>query len=298
MNHNASHYRLLVALLLGAMYMLLALWGSYITGSFALLADSGHLLIHNGALLIAFVSSIIAGKKPNHRFSYGYGRMESIGGYTNSLILMAVALYIAYESTTALLSHHGHTEHSHGLTLDASAAVSAIALGGLTLHIISAWVLYKGREQSLNVYAVYLHLLFDIASTLVAFLAGVVSYFTDFDWIDPLAGLIIALLILRSGYNLMKSTLKRLLDAVPDHINYQEVSDELRQIPHVLDVHDVHIRNSSRHGVEISAHLILKESCLHGDHWQKCRAEAEKRLKEKFGITYSVLQLESSCEHE
>lgn len=277
--------------------MLLAFWGSFITGSLALLADSGHLLIHNGALLIAFLSSVIAGKKANERFSYGYGRIEAVGSYTNSLILMVVALYIGYESLSALITDEHH-EHNHGLSLDASFTITVIALCGLGLHIISAWVLYKGREQSLNVYAVYLHLLFDIASTLVAFGAGIISYFTHFDWIDPLAGFVIAMLILRSAYNLMKSTMKRLLDAVPDHIDYKQVSKELGKIPHILSVHDVHIRNSSVHGVELSAHLVLKDSCLHGDHWQKCRSEAEKRLKEKFGITYSVLQLESSCEHE
>jgi cobalt-zinc-cadmium efflux system protein len=299
MDHNASHNRLLIALVLGLTYMFLALIGGYLANSLALFADGGHLLIHNGALIIAFISSVIAGKKANEKFSYGYGRMESIGGYTNSLILMGVALFVAYEAVSALLfdAHHEGHAHDHGLSMDGSLLVSVIALCGLFLHLISAWVLYKGREQSLNVYAVYLHLLFDVASTFVAFLAGIIGYFTAFEWVDSLAGLLIAILIFKSAYNLMKANVKRLLDAVPDHIDYKAVANELSKIPHVKDVHDVYIRNATR-GVEMSAHLVLENDCLHGDHWHKCRAEAEKRLKDKFDIHHTVLQLESACEHD
>jgi cobalt-zinc-cadmium efflux system protein len=224
--------------------------------------------------------------------------MESIGGYTNSLILMAVAIFIGYKAVMSFMGDSHAHDHSHGISLDESLIVSVIALCGLLLHMLSAWILYKGREQSLNVYAVYLHLLYDVASTLVAFIAGIVIFFTGLEWVDPLAGLLIAMLIFRSAYNLLKSTIKRLLDAVPDHIDYKAVANELSKIPHVKDVHDVHIRNSSEHGVELSAHLVLEEACLHGSHWQKCRADAEKRLKDKFGIEHSVLQLESSCEHK
>ena len=295
MDHNSSHHRLLIALVLGAIYMGLAFGGSLLTGSLVLLADAGHLLAHNGALLIAFISSSIASKKPNERFSYGYGRMESVGSYTNSLILMAVALFVGYEAVSSFINNEHYDNHN--ISLNGSLIISGIAVCGLLLHIISARVLYKGRKQSLNVHAVYLHLLFDVASTFVALFAGIIMYYTDLIWIDKIAGLLIAILIFKSAYNLMKSSVKRLLDAVPDHIDYKKVAKELSKIPHVKNVHDVHIRNANFGGVELSAHLILSDGCIHGNHWHECRAEAEKRLKNKFNIEHSVLQLESECEH-
>lgn len=289
-SHTTSRQRLVVALGLGVLYMAVAFVGSRLADSLTLFADAGHLLMHNGALLIALVATTLAGRKPTERFPEGYGRLEALGSYTNGLLLLAVAGSIFYTAVHHFVGEEaGHAAHHHH-NIDGS-LMGLVAFVGLLLHGLSAWVLYRGRKESLNVHAVYLHIIYDVAATLVALGAGVVISLTHWHDVDVLAALFIALLMGRSAVNMLRRSGYFLLDGVPPSVHVPLVVAALKNVPHVLDVHQVVVRYGSR-GLSLSAHLVMDSTCLTTNHYIACQRQAEQLLKEKFGIAYSVLQLE------
>lgn len=298
--HSSSKKRLSIALGLGLTYFAMLVIGSHYSGSLSLGANAGHMLMHSSVLFIALIASTIASKAANDRYSAGYGRVESIGAFINAFLLIGVALYIGFE---AFERHEGHShDHNHGLELNTE-LMSILAVCGLILHTVSALVLFKGRKESLNVYAAFLHLFFDVFITVATLTTAILIHHGVTEELDTYMALAIAAVILASGGRILWLSTRQLMDAVPKHIKLKEVISSLEGISHVCGVHNVIIRS---HGnkMALSAHIILKASCIHSNHWITCRKEAEEVLKKKFDISYSILQMEvdeehaHSCDHE
>lgn len=295
--HGSSRKRLLLALFLGLTYFFIVAIGSLLSGSLSLLAISSHMMLHNGALIIGIIATTFAMKEANEKFSSGYNKVEAIGGYTNGLLLLGVAIWILFQAF-GFFNEHGHEGHdSH--KIDAS-LTGIVAIIGLILHVFSCVVLYSGRKDNLCVRAAYYHIFFDVISIISALAVSVYVYYTDQHEADLVVAALIGLLILYNAINIIKSAVILLLDGTPEDIKYSDIVKTLKKIPHIVDVHNLILRRKDSHSLELSAHLVMHQNCLHAHHWNDCRIDAEQALKKSYNINYCILQLESAdvCEHK
>ena len=293
--HGASRKRLLISLFLGCAYLVIVALGSVFSGSLSLLANAGHMMLHNGTLIIGIIATSFAMKAPTEKFSSGYNKMEAIGGYTNGLLLLVVALWVLSQAF-GFFEEHAHHEHE----IDAS-MTGLVALIGLSIHALSVWVLYQGKDDNLCVNAAFFHIFFDVVATLSALAVGVIVHFTHFHEADLIVAGLIGLLILYNAVRIMRHAVILLLDGTPDHIKQSDILKDLNKIKHVKDVHHLVIRRKDSATLELSAHLVMSHKCIDAQHWNACRLEAERMLHKKYRFEHCVLQLESedndNCNH-
>ncbi|HTS23881.1 MAG TPA: cation diffusion facilitator family transporter [Casimicrobiaceae bacterium] len=262
------------ALALTAIFAIVEAVGGWWSGSLALLSDAGHMVTDVAALSIALIAQRLAQRPPSGRASYGYARAEVLAAFTNALLMIAAVIWIAIEAVRRLLSP-GPV---------AGGAVIVVALAGLAVNLICAWMLSSGR--GLNSRAALLHVLSDLAASFAALLAGVVITATGWLPIDPLLSLLVAALILRSTWRLLRSSVEVLMEGVPAHLSYDEIGRALTRLPGVSAVHDLHVWHMTSERAALSAHLVIRDP---GD-WPATLEAAQQLLSERFGIDHVTLQ--------
>ncbi|CAG0993588.1 Cadmium, cobalt and zinc/H(+)-K(+) antiporter [Burkholderiales bacterium] len=282
--HGAAHHHdggepgsggnLLFALLLTGGFALVEAVAGWWSGSLALLSDAGHMATDAAALAVALVAQRVAQRPPSREKSYGYARAEVLGAFVNALAMLGIVVWIGIEAVSRLLTP----------TPVAAGAVIAVAVAGLAVNLLVAWRLSRGG--SLNQRAALLHVMGDLLGSVVAIVAGVVIQFTGWLPIDPLLSLVVALLILRSTWVLLRQAGDVLMESVPGHLSYDEVGQSLSSLPGVLSVHDLHIWAMGADRVALSAHLVIGEPQA----WPELLAAARQNLELRFGIDHATLQ--------
>ena len=256
--------------------------GGLLSNSLALLADAGHMLTDVVALSLALVAALLARQPPTPRRTFGPLRTEVLGAFANGGLLVLMVGFIFWEAWRRF---------GQAQPVDAPILL-AVAVVGLLVNAASAWILAGGIRQSLNVRGAFLHMIGDTLGSVGALVAGVVIWRTGWTPIDVLVSLLIGLLILWSSWGLLRQTMNILLEATPDHIDYHAVKAVLEGLPHVREVHDLHIWTIASGIPILSAHLRLENSCSDSTHWQDCLGESQRLLRERFGIVHSTLQME------
>jgi cobalt-zinc-cadmium efflux system protein len=262
-----------VALTLG--FALVEAIGGWLAGSLALLSDAGHMVTDSAALGLALFADAIARKPPSRRASYGYGRAEVLAAFVNAIAMLVVVAAIAIEAARRLLNP----------APVAGQTVVVIAIAGLAVNLVAAWVLSRATG-SLNTRGAFLHVLGDLLGSLAAVVAGGVIMATGWTPIDPILSIAVALLILRSTWQLLKQSTGVLMEGVPTHLDYEAIGRSLAALPGVNDVHDLHIWNMTAEGIALSAHVSL----AHGDDWLSVLAQAKRVLAAEYGIRHTTLQ--------
>ncbi|KZN46153.1 cation diffusion facilitator family transporter [Pseudoalteromonas luteoviolacea] len=289
--HEASRKRLLIALALTCTFMVIQLIGAYFANSLAVLADAGHLFVHNSSLLIALIASSIAVKLAKN-FNEGYKKAEYTGGLINGILYVSIAVIILLEATERIELHsQGHVHEVNTFLM------STIAGVGFLFHGVAAWVLYKGRKDSINVYAVFLHSFFDLLSTVSTFVAGILIHLTGFNIIDVLSSMLISSFVLFTGFKVIKTCLTGLLSKESALPNVDKLEQAIVDTEHVESVHNVTVSNTDDELI-VGAHIVLKHHCTIEMHDDACRFQVEARLKQLFSVEKCVLQIEShDCPH-
>ena len=218
-----------IALVLTAGFALVEAAGGWYSGSLALLSDAGHMITDAAALGLALFADTVARRPPSRRASYGYGRAEVLAAFVNAIAMLAVVAGIAIEVFRRLLE----------LAPVAGGWVVGIALAGLVVNLLAAWVLARAAG-SLNMRGALLHVMGDLLGSLAAIVAGGVIVATGWTPIDPLLSLAVALLILRSTWQLLRQSTGVLMEGVPAHLDYDAIGRSLAALPGVVDVHDLH----------------------------------------------------------
>lgn len=226
--------------------------GAWWSGSLALLADAGHMATDAGAVLLALAASFIAGRPASARRTFGWHRAEILAALANAVVLLAVCVYLLVEGVRRLLDPP---------PVDAGPMV-AFAVLGLVANGVSTWLLSARRNSSLNMRGAYLEVLGDLVGSALVVVAGVVVLVTGFLRADPLATLLIALVILPRAFLLAKEALEVLLEATPSHIDPDEIRDHLFQVPGVVDVHDLHVWTITSGLPSLSVHVTVEDSVL------------------------------------
>lgn len=278
-NHHvhSNSKSLFIVLCITAVYMIAEFIGGYFTNSLALTADAGHMLGDVGALGLSFFAVWLTTQKAPIEKTFGYYRAEIFAAFINGITLVVIALAIIYEAYFRI---------TVAQKVDAG-IMTAIAFGGLIVNIIGALILHSGSKENLNVKGAFLHVLGDLLGSIGAIAAGILIYGWHIYLADPIASIIIAILILYSSINITKSAVQILMETAPEHIDINEIKDTLKQVNGVKDVHDLHVWTIGSNLISLSVHIVADMEDYKG-----LLCEIDNVLKEEFDILHSTIQIE------
>jgi len=270
-----------LALSVTSILMLIEAVGGWLTGSLALLADAGHLLVDVGALALGAAGSWVASRPATSQMSYGYRRAEILAAVTNGAALWVIAGAIVYEAIGRL-----HTPHSV-----LAPGMLAVAVLGLAGNLVSTALLTPSGRENLNVRAALVHVLSDAAAAIVTIVASLVILATRWTAADALASCCIAALMLGSSWPLIREAVQILMEGTPRGISMPAVESAMRGMPGVLDVHDLHIWSLTAGVPALSGHVRINEAA----DGQRILVDLCAMLHERFGLSHATLQLETEA---
>jgi cobalt-zinc-cadmium efflux system protein len=277
----ASRRALALALGITAGYTIVEVVGGLLTGSLALLADAVHMLSDNVAIALALGAVWLAGKPSTYGRTYGFKRAEVLVALANGVTLVVLAVWIFYAAVRRL----GDPPDVLG------GWMLAIALAGIVVNVGAARILH-GARGGLNVEAAFRHVLADLLGSFGVVAAAVVVLATGWLEADPLAGMLIGVLVLVSSWTILRDSTRILLEAAPAGIDTQAVGERLARAPGVVEVHDLHIWTITSGFPALSAHVLVGR----GEDCHARRQELETVLRNEFGIEHTTLQVEHAAE--
>jgi cobalt-zinc-cadmium efflux system protein len=281
--HTDSERRVLLALLLTGAFMVVEVVGGLAAGSLALLADAGHMLTDTLSLGLAFVAFRIGRWPHDARRTYGYHRSQVLAAFVNGLTLVLIVGWIAIEAVSRLFAP---VHVLGGLML-------TVAVVGLVVNLLAFAILHGGDRKNLNLRGAALHVLADILGSVATIVAALVISFTGWMPIDPLLSLLVAVLILRSGWVLLHRSGHILLEGAPEWLDEAELRDTLvAAVPAVRDVHHVHAWMLTLERPLVTLHARVAP----GVDQQAALSAIQRALAERFGIEHATVQIETAEE--
>jgi cobalt-zinc-cadmium efflux system protein len=283
-NHKENNtITLATVLILTALYMSAEFFGGLYSNSLALIADSGHMLSDAAALGLSLYAAWLVQKSASPEKTYGYHRTEILAAFVNGIVLVLIAAFIIWEAYLRFYQVYQIKPVS----------MIIIASGGLLINLIGAFLLYKPAKESLNVHGAFLHVIGDLLGSIGTIIAGICILFWNIRFADPIISIFIAILVLFSAVRLVIEATNILLEFSPSHINVKDIENSIKELPNVIDVHDLHVWSLSSNNIALSVHIIAEESNSH-----KILCEVKNLLHEKFNINHITVQIEPEGFHE
>lgn len=248
--------------------------------SLALLADAGHNLSDVAGLVLAWGGALAGRLRPDARHTYGWQRGSILAAFANAVMLLLAMGALVWEALQRLVDPNPQAG-VEGLTIMGVAAV------GIVINTATALLFMRGGEHDLNIRGAFLHMAADALVSAGVVLAGALTLWKGWAWLDPVVSLLIAGVIVWGTWRLLRQSLHLLFDGVPDQVDPQAVHASLVGLPGVQRVHDLHIWAMGSSQVALTAHLVMPELPA-DDHFLRA---ATRRLQEGFGITHVTLQL-------
>jgi len=280
--HGHTHgdrRRLALATGLTAGFMLVEAVGGVLAGSLALLADAAHMLTDAGSLALALVAFRVTDRGADRRRTFGYHRFPVLAAFVNGLTLAALVVWIAVEAVRRLLTP----------TPVMGEAMLAVAAVGLAVNLAVFLILHGGSRDNLNVRGALLHVLGDLLGSVAALVAAGVILTTGWTPIDPLLSLLVAALVGRSAWYLLREAGHVLLEGAPDHLDPDAIAHDLPgTVPGVCGVHHVHAWALSPDRPMMSLHITADASAAHDD----LTARVKHRLHHRHGVAHATVQVE------
>jgi cobalt-zinc-cadmium efflux system protein len=276
-----SQRGLAITLVLVLVYMVAEVVGGLWSNSLALLADAGHMLSDAAALGLALFASWFSRRPATSRHTFGYYRAEILAAVVNASSLIAIAIFIFIEAYHRFQTPH---EVEGGIMV-------GVATGGLVVNLAGLWMLHGGKDETLNAKGAWLHVLGDTLGSVQAIAAGWLILAFGWNWLDPLASVLIGVLVIFSSWSLMRESVAVLMESAPGHVDVDEVRNCLMRIPGVQEVHDLHVWTIASGLVALSAHIAAERPSAAVMH------DLQHELDERFGIRHTTLQFDVPGEH-
>ena len=273
---DRGRLRIALALILGLMVAEIA--GGIAANSLALLSDAGHVLIDAAAVALALIASSLAARPARGALTFGLRRVEILSAQANGVTLLILAAFVAYGAVRRLID----PPDVHG------GVVLAIALVGVGVNLAATWTLAGGGPRSLNVEGSFQHIVTDLYAFIATAIAAIVIILTGYDRADPLASLLIAALMVRSGLALVKASARIFLEAAPEGLDPRLIGEALVAQEGVVEVHDLHVWEVTSGFPALSAHVTVgaQADC------HRARRGMEAMLYERFGVDHTTLQVD------
>lgn len=265
-------------LVLTFIFMIVEAVAGFYTESLALLSDAGHMLTDVFALSLAFFAIWFAEKPPTSTKTFGFYRAEILAAFFNSLLLFAISFAILFEAYKRIQSPEEVK----------SVEMTIVAIVGLIINLINAYILYKFQSDNLNIKGALYHVISDALGSVGAITAGIIMITTQWYYADSLISILVSLLIIRVAWGLFRDSSHILLEGTPKGIDLDAVQECICSQQGVISAHDLHAWTLSQGFEAFSAHLVVENM----DNTEEIISKIKKELSDKFNITHVTLQLE------
>jgi cobalt-zinc-cadmium efflux system protein len=279
---TADRRRLQLALALILGFMAVEVVAGILASSLALISDAAHMLTDAGAIALALAAARLAARPAAGGYTFGLKRAEILSAQLNGATLLALAAVILYEGIRRLID----PPDVEGAT------VLVVAIAGIAVNLVATSVLAGADRRSLNVEGAFQHVLTDLFAFVATAVAGAVVLATGFTRADGIAALMVAVLMLRSGWMLLRDSGRVLLEAAPKDLDPDQIGRTLAAQDHVVEVHDLHVWEVTSGMPSLSAHVTVGAGCDTQVH----RRRLAELLRERFGIDHTTLQVEARHE--
>ncbi|RLD34452.1 MAG: cation transporter [Bacteroidetes bacterium] len=279
--HSEQGRKLLITVLLNLVITLVEFVGGIFSNSLALISDAFHNLSDTVAILIAYITERVSRRASDKQHTFGYKRIQILAALFNAVTLIAISVYLIFEAW----DRYQNPQPIKSLLM------LSVALIGLLANLLSVLLLKSYRKENLNIKAAYLHLIGDTLSSVAVIIGGVLIYFYEWYWIDPLITVLISLYIIKETYVVLYDTYKILMQQTPSGINVNEIVAGITEYREIKGVHHIHIWNLTDTEVHFEAHIDLFKD-LKVSESQKVVDKIQVLLKERFNIDHVTLQLE------
>jgi cobalt-zinc-cadmium efflux system protein len=280
-NHKDNIKRVQIALVLTATFMLVEVVGGILSGSLALLADAGHMLTDSMALALTAFAFRASVRPADKKRSFGYQRFQIIAAFVNGLSLLVIVGWILVEAVRRFID----PPDVLGQTM------LVVAGAGLIVNIVAFVILHGGDQQNLNMRGAALHVIGDLLGSVAAIVAAIVIMSTGWMPIDPLLSVVVAMLILRSAWKLVRRSAHILLEGAPEWLDVADIQARIiSSVPDVSGVHHVHVWCQTPQNLMLTMHVVLDESVA--DVTSVVRS-VKQILRAEFGINHSTIEVET-----
>ena len=277
--HDTNEQRMGLAALLTGLFMGAEIAGGIVSGSLALLADAGHMLTDFASLSLAWFGFRLARRPADWMRTYGFDRFQVLIAFVNGLALFVIAAWIVYEAYERLSSPQPV----------AGGIMVVVAILGLLVNIAAFALLHGADRENLNVRGAAIHVLGDLLGSVAALVAGAVILFTNWTPIDPLLSVLVALIIVRSGWQVVKESGHILLEGAPLELDTRHIGPDLiASVPGVVGVHHLHVWSITQERRMVTLHACVEED-RDGDQMVK---DIKQRLHTRFSLDHATVEIE------
>ncbi|SFD45506.1 cobalt-zinc-cadmium efflux system protein [Lentibacillus persicus] len=280
--HGANKKALLFSFIIIATYMVVEAIGGFLTNSLALLSDAGHMLSDAVSLGVGLLAFRLGEKVASYHKTFGYKRFEILAAVFNGVTLIVISIYIFYEAYQRFMDPPEV----------ASTGMLIIGIIGLIVNIVVAWVLMRGdTQENLNLRAAFLHVIGDLFGSVGAVTAAILIMSFGWGWADPLASVLVAILVLISGWRVTKDAVHVLMEGTPKNVELDDIVQTIEELPEIISIHDLHVWSITSGENALSCHAVVDGKLSVHDS-QKLLHMVEERLEYK-GIGHVTVQMES-----
>lgn len=279
--HTVEGKRLLITVLLNLAITIAEFIGGIFSNSLALVSDAFHNLSDTVAILITYITERISKRASNEKFTFGYKRIQILAAMFNAVTLIAISVFLIFEAW----------ERFNNPQPIKSVLMITVAVVGLLANLVSVLLLKSHKKGNINIKAAYLHLVGDTLSSVAVIIGGILIYFYEIYWVDPLITVLISIYIIKETYVILYDTYKILMQQTPSVIELDDIIEAVTDFKEVKGVHHIHIWNLTDQEVHFEGHIDLCLDLKVSD-GQQVVDKIQKLLKEKFNIDHITLQLE------
>ena len=282
--HNHAHgvtdqRRIAAAFFIILAFMLIEVVGGIMSGSLALLADAAHMVSDSAALGFSWLALRIGQRPANSKWSFGYKRLEILAAFVNGLALFVIAGWITVE---AVIRFAKPVEILSGTML-------WVAVAGLAANVMAFFVLNGGSQENLNMRSAWLHVMGDMLGSVAAIIAALVIRYTGFMPIDPLLSILVAALVLKSAWGIVRESAHILLEGTPSQISLQDIKTDLEtHVSGISDVHHVHAWSITAEHFMVTLHAAVPP----GSDSAAIVGAIQARLRDQFKVDHVTVQIE------
>ena len=275
---DADRGKLALALALIVGFLCVEVTVGIVIGSLALLSDAAHMLTDAGALALSLVAIRLASRPAAGAMTYGLKRSEILAAAVNGSTLLVLGLLIVFEGVRRLIDPPDVE----------GAPVLVVAILGVAVNVAATVILARANRRSLNVEGAYQHILTDLIAFIATAIAGAVILLTGFTRADGIAALLVAAIMLRAAYKLLRESGRVFLEAAPRGLDPQEIGRRMAGQPGVQEIHDLHVWEVTSGFPALSAHVLVgRDADCHG-----ARRALERLLHDDFEIEHTTLQVD------
>jgi len=271
---------LTISLAITAAIAVVEVAGGVLSGSISLVSDAVHVFADVMAIGLSLFAIIMAGRSHSGAMTFGYHRAEVLAALANGITLVAISIWILYEAFLRVLSPR---------LIDAPLML-VVAAVGLAGNLAVMFLLRHHVDRSINVQSAFVHVVYDTVSSVAVIITGFVAYYTGITILDPLVAFLIAGLIARSAYAIVRSSTHILLEGAPRELDMQQITGALKQLDGIVDVHDLHVWTISTGMDALSGHVVVRDQMISQS--GRLLNDINAVLAARFNITHTTIQLE------